>query len=313
MSDRSAIEWTDATWNPLSGCTKISPGCGNCYIVRTPPFRIQGRRFSRPGGGDRPQDGDGIGATTGVQLHPERLTQPLSWRKPRKVFVNSLSDMFHSAVPSDYVASIFAVMALAERSQFQVLTKRAGRMTALLSSPQFTEQVWTALLTISKGQHLSIPDHLVDRFHHGGPAGQARQLPNLWLGVSVESQQWADLRIPKLIRTPWASVRFLSCEPLLGPITLPAEHLAGISWVIVGGESGPKARPMHAGWVRQLREQCHTAGVPFFFKQAGAVLAREWGLKGKGADPAEWPEPFPQEWPTTSTIQPTTRPGRTTT
>lgn len=306
MSDRSAIEWTDATWNPLSGCTKVSPGCENCYIVRTPPFRIQGRRFR---GGPREAS---IGSTTGVLLHPRRLTQPLRWRKPRKVFVNSLSDMFHSAVPTTYVARIFAVMALAERSQFQVLTKRAGRMVALLSSPQFTEQVWTALLTISREQQVPIPDHLGDRLQHGGPVGQVKPLPNLWLGVSVETQQWADLRIPKLTRTPWASVRFLSCEPLLGPITIPAEHLAGIDWVIVGGESGPKARPMHDGWVRQLRVQCDTAGVPLFFKQAGAVLAREWGLKGKGADPAEWPEPFPQEWPMTSEMPPTTRTGRKT-
>lgn len=303
MSGRSAIEWTDATWNPLSGCTKVSPGCEHCYIVRTPPFRIRGRRFAQPGGGDGPPDNDGIGSTTGVELHPERLTQPLRWRKPRKVFVNSLSDMFHSAVPGSYIASIFAVMALAERNQFQVLTKRAGRMVALLSSPQFTEQVWTALLTISGDQHIPIPGHLVDRFEHGGLV----ELPNLWLGVSVETQQWADTRIPKLTRTPWPSIRFLSCEPLLGPLTIPAEHLAGIDWVIAGGESGPNARPMHLDWVRQMRDQCHTAGVPFFFKQAGAVLAREWRLKGKGAHPAEWPEQFPQEWPMTNGPSTSTR------
>jgi protein gp37 len=295
MSDQTHIEWTDTTWNILSGCTRVSAGCDHCYIERTPPFRMAHRKF----------DGTGPGSTTGVQLHPARLDQPLHWRKPRKVFVNSLADLFHDEVTDEYIAKVFAVMALARRHTFQVLTKRPARMRSLLSRESFPELVTTWAWRLGAGRARALP--------RGGsnysPSAVAWPLPNVWLGVSVESQQWADIRIPALLDTP-AAVRFLSCEPLLGPVKLApewlvpkanlcsysgttakdhamlaeilraatrkfaAEHgeqpLAFVDWVICGGESGPGARPMHPDWARSLRDQCVSAGVPFLFKQWGA-------------------------------------------
>ena len=229
------------------------------------------------------------------------------------MFVNSMSDLFHSEIPDEYIARVFAVMALAPQHTFQVLTKRHARMRALLSSPDFLVAVEEAI-----GGFVAL--NLARRVWY-----DAWPLPNVWLGVSVEDQKRADLRIPFLLTTP-AAVRFLSCEPLLGPVRLefvhyfdadaycrgcsglvspkhvptcgtePGEHW-GIDWVIVGGESGPHARPMHPEWARGLRDQCVAAGVAFHFKQAGSVLAREWGASGKGADPSEWPEAFPREYP----------------
>lgn len=277
MGDKTAIEWTrgddgsrGATWNPVTGCTKVSLGCDRCYIERTPPFRIGRRKF----------DGDGPGATTGVLLHPERLGQPIAWQRPRRIFVNSLSDLFHDAVPDEYIARIWAVMALAPRHTFQILTKRHDRMRSLLSSPSF----WS--LVADQG-----------RLHHAGDATGwlqvgafllGKPLPNVWLGVTVENQKYADLRIDRLLRTP-AAVRFLSCEPLLGPVSLhrympdawgegclhnPRDRrtsttLPTVDWVIAGGESGPDARPMHISWARSLRDQCVASHVAFHFKQWG--------------------------------------------
>lgn len=260
MGDNSHIEWTEATWNPVTGCTKVSEGCRNCYIVRTPPFRMAGRTWSG--------DGD-IGSTTGVQLHLDRLDQPLRWARPRLVFVNSLSDLFHQDVPDEFIAEVFAVMAMSPQHTFQILTKRPARMRALLAS--FELVVIDAMLRRGADVFAPIP------------------LSNVWLGVSVEDQAAADQRIPQLLETP-AAVRFLSCEPLLGPVDLET-HLRnrvtasgiegvpgidrfhveppGIHWVIVGGESGPDARPMHPTWARSLRAQCEPAGVAFFFKQWG--------------------------------------------
>ena len=265
MSDNSSIEWTEASWNFVSGCTKVSAGCDHCYIERTPPFRMAGRKFDKPG----------TGGTTGVVLHPERLEMPLRWRKPRRIFVNSLADLFHDDVPEEFIARAFAVMAQTPQHTYQVLTKRPARMRALLRK-------WSPVTGV-------VP------WVHTGPW----PLPNVWLGVSAENQQWADIRIPALLDTP-AAVRFLSCEPLLGPINLrlldytdehtcgfdqpgwphephcgmePGTHF-GISWVIVGGESGPGARPMHPDWARGLRDQCTAAGVPFFFKQWGEWTQR---------------------------------------
>jgi protein gp37 len=223
----TTIEWTDRTWNPLTGCTKVSPGCDHCYA------KTMHERFNGPGSFDT------------VTLHPERLKQPLRWRKPSLVFVNSMSDPFHRDVPDEYIAYMFAVMGQADRHTFQVLTKRPARMRALLSRPDFFPRVKN------------------DR---------PWPLPNVWLGVSVEDQKWADIRIPALRGTP-AAVRFLSCEPLLGPIEL--DGLRAIDWVIVGGESGRGARPMHQEWANMIREQCAAAGVPFLFKQWG-----EWTPTG---------------------------------
>lgn len=243
MSDGTKIEWTDATWSPVTGCTKTSDGCTHCYIDRTPPFRIAGRKF----------DGPGIGATTGVKLHSERLQIPLRWRKPRMIFVCSLADLFQDEVPTRFIAEVFAVMSLAPQHTFQVLTKRHGRLRSLLNSPSFWAMVDAARAV---------------RGHEGlRGAGDPPGLPNVWVGVSTEDQRWADVRIPALLDTP-AAVRWISAEPLLGPIVLLDEWLGGdgLSWVVAGGESGPKARPMHPQWARGLRDQCLGAGVAYLFK-----------------------------------------------
>lgn len=247
MADKTRIEWTDATWNPIVGCTHVSAGCDNCYAAR----ETSGRLAKHPLYAGLARDGKFTGE---VRLVPERLSQPLHWRKPRRIFVNSMSDLFHGDVPTEFIAEVFAVMAAASRHQFQVLTKRPGRMRSLLTNPDFHEQVTRAYGPLWR------------------PAGHRWPLPNVWLGTSVEDQHWADVRIPHLILTP-ASVRFLSCEPLLGPISLIP--LRRIDWVIVGGESGPNARPMHPAWARRLRDECVYAGVPFLFKQWGEYLPAE--------------------------------------
>ncbi|MCI0527392.1 MAG: phage Gp37/Gp68 family protein, partial [Nitrospira sp.] len=214
MADKSAIEWTDATWNPVTGCSKVSPGCKNCYADRL-AFRLQAMGNARYRNGFE------------VTLHPDQLSLPLRWLQPRRIFVNSMSDLFHESVPFEFIRHALEVMAEAHWHQFQILTKRAERLEAL--SPKLP---WPK---------------------------------NVWQGVSIESADYT-WRIRHLKKVP-ASIRFLSIEPLLGPIKrLP---LRGISWVIVGGESGPGHRPMSPSWVRDIRDQCQNAGVPFFFKQWG--------------------------------------------
>jgi protein gp37 len=255
MGDRTAIEWTDATWNPVTGCTKVSQGCKHCYAERVFKRPYPSREF------------------TDVKCHPERLDQPLRWTKPRRIFVNSMSDLFHEAVPDGFLDQVFGVMALADHHTFQVLTKRPERLRQYLN-------------TLGDGKAPDRVTYAANKadFRQGGLC--ARPLPNVQLGVSCEDQETADERIPLLLQTP-AAVRFLSLEPLLGAIDLrriktPADPNflcqagrppARIDWVIVGGESGPNARPMHPDWVRSLRDQCVAAGVPFFFKQWG-----EWRI-----------------------------------
>jgi len=269
VTDRTGIEWTDSTWNPVTGCTEVSPGCDHCY-AKTLAERFRGTP------GHYFEDG------FDVVLRPERLDQVLRWTRPRRIFVNSMSDLFHDQVPDWFIAQVFARMALAPRHAFQLLTKRHGRMRALLNSPAFRGLVGE-MTTIAANDH---------RLDCRGVTA-TWPLANVWGGVSVENQQWAHIRIAALRDTP-AAIRFLSCEPLLGPISA---DLRGIDWVIVGGESGHGARPMRAEWARSLQGQCQAAGVPFFMKQAGAVLAREWGIPGKGDDPSLWPEVFPQAYP----------------
>ncbi|MBI4339808.1 MAG: phage Gp37/Gp68 family protein [Chloroflexi bacterium] len=215
MSDRSGIEWTDATWNPVTGCTKVSPGCAHCYAEALT------LRFHR-GGAYLP------GEAT-VRIHPERLGIPGRWKSPRRIFVNSMSDLFHEEVPLPFIQRVFEVMRENERHTFQILTKRHIRLAEL-------------------APFLSWP-------------------PNVWMGVSVENQLWTNRRIPYLKQVP-AAIRFLSCEPLLRRIDL-GSHLDGIHWVIVGGESGPRARPLDVEWIRDLRDQCQARNVPFFLKQLG--------------------------------------------
>lgn len=258
MSDKTRIEWTEATWNPVTGCSKVSHGCKHCYAER------DWVRLSAP----RPTPNLYTGRTfTDVRCHPERLDQPLRWTRPRRIFVNSMSDLFHPDVPDSFIRQIFGVMATEAQHTFQVLTKRAARMRDLLDR-------WRNDGTF--------------HYHEGmAPA-------NVWLGVSVEDQETADERIPLLLQTP-AAVRWISAEPLLGPISfrwaswVNAEamhrkhgshsHLDGlrdIDWVVAGGESGPTARPMHPNWARALRDQCAAAGVPFLFKQWGEWHPRIW-------------------------------------
>jgi protein gp37 len=242
MSDRSSIEWTDATWNPVRGCTKVSPGCKNCYAETfAERFRgVPGHPFER---GFDPR------------LVPEKLSDPLRWAKPRRVFVNSMSDLFQPGVPSAYIAEVGGVMREASRHTFQVLTKRHARMRDLLSG----ELRWMA------------------------------ELPNVWWGVSVENRKHGLPRIEALRRTP-AAVRFLSVEPLLQD--LGRIDLGGIHWVIVGGESGPYSRPMAEEWVVSVRDQCRRAGVPFFFKQWGGKRKHETGRALDGQTYDEYPAAF---------------------
>ena len=227
MADNSSIEWTDATWNPVTGCTKISPGCKNCYAERL-ALRLREMGNARYANG------------FSLTLHPEALELPLRWTKPKMIFVNSMSDLFHEFVPEDYIQKVFAVMVKAHWHKFQILTKRADRLARI-------------------AQRLSWPTHI-------------------WQGVSVESKSYFN-RIT-LLRQVSATVRFLSVEPLLGPI--PNLPLDGIHWVIVGGESGPGHRPIRVEWVREIRKQCISANVPFFFKQWGGRTPKSGGRKLDG-------------------------------
>jgi protein gp37 len=234
MADGSAIEWTDATWNPVTGCTKISRGCDNCYAQRF------AERFR--GVPDHPFE-YGFDLT----LRPERLLQPLGWRRSRMIFVNSMSDLFHKGVPIEFIDEVFSTMEKADWHTFQVLTKRSSKMR----------------------------DYLRQRYADGrGPA-------HIWCGVSVEDRQAAS-RIKHIQDAP-AGMRFLSIEPLIGP--MGKTDLTGIDWVIVGGESGPRARAINPDWVREIRDDCEAQGVAFFFKQWGGFRPKSGG---RDLDGREW-------------------------
>jgi len=257
VSQVSKIEWTEATWNPVTGCTQVSPGCAHCYALTF------AERFRGVPGHPYENGFD-------LQLRPERLNQPLDWKKPRTIFVNSMSDLFHEDVPEDYIRQVFDVMKRADWHTFQVLTKRSKRLAEL-------------------APRLEWPD-------------------NVWMGVSVENQRWT-CRIDDL-RTVPAAVRFLSCEPLLGPLLL---DLRDIHWVIVGGESGHRARRMKPEWALAVRDQCVEAGVPFFFKQWGTFdeggTRRGKHLTGRYLDSRVWnyrPElQFQMLEPSTTPVQAT--------
>jgi protein gp37 len=228
----SKIEWTDATWNPVTGCNKVSPGCKNCYAERlSKRLKATGMEKYRNG--------------FDVTLHPDTLDIPLCWRKPRSIFVNSMSDLFHVDVPDDFIAQVFDVMSRADWHRYQVLTKRPERVASMNSQLSWPNQVW--------------------------------------MGASVESQDYVH-RVD-LLRETDAAVKFLSLEPLLG--ALPDLDLAGIGWVIVGGESGPGAREMKEEWAIDIRDQCQAAGVPFHFKQWGGVFKKR---NGRVLDGRTWDE-----------------------
>lgn len=285
MSDHTEIAWTDATWNPVRGCTKVSAGCKNCYAERF------AERFRGVPGHPFEQGFD-------VRLVPEALDLPLRWRKPRRIFVNSMSDLFHEAVPEEFIDRVFAVMALARQHVFQVLTKRADRMRVYLSTPRRDAAIWWAARPMSESRGRYAYEALPVPFPGQGEKGigiATWPLPNVWLGVSVEDQRAADERIPHLLATP-AAVRFISAEPLLGPVDLMPglyRQRAGdpwLDWVIAGGESGPGARPCDLDWVRSILRRCRTAGVPAFCKQLGAhvVDRNDAGFDGEGK-PGAWP------------------------
>jgi protein gp37 len=237
MAGRTSIEWTDATWNPVTGCNKVSPGCKHCYAQRfSERFRgVPGHPFEQ--GFD-------------LLLWPERLALPLAWKTPKRIFVNSMSDLFHERVPLEFIRRVFDTMRAASHHQFQVLTKRAERLVEVSPSLDWPE--------------------------------------NVWMGVSVENEKYAYRS--ELLREVPAHVRFLSVEPLIGPI--PKLPLRGIHWVIVGGESGPGARPMQPEWVRSIQAQCVRARVRFFFKQWGGVRKHATGRTLDGRTFDEMPRPM---------------------
>lgn len=234
MAQKSKIEWTESTWNPVTGCTKVSSGCKNCYAERMAK-RLKAMRS--------PLYAKGFS----VSLHPKVLAKPLSWKKPRTIFVNSMSDLFHKKVPFDFIANIFDIMRQSPQHTFQALTKRSERLLTLN-----TKIDW--------------PD-------------------NVWMGVTVEKSDYYN-RIDHLRQTD-AAIKFLSLEPLLGP--LPELNLQGIDWVIVGGESGPGARPIKIEWVTEIRDQCLEANVPFFFKQWGGVNKKKNGKQLEGRTWSQMP------------------------
>lgn len=293
MADKSSIEWTDATWNPIRGCSRVSEGCRHCYAEAV------AARFSGPGQayeGLAVMKDNGPHWTGDVRFVEEHLEDPLKWRRPRRIFVNSMSDLFHESLSDPAVLSIFSVMERAPQHLFQVLTKRPKNMLRVVS--------WIGRKFVDNG----------DRW----------PLPNVWLGVSVEDQKTADERIPLLLQTP-ATVRWISAEPLLGAVNLEAtgpmfeklnvlrphqaaidhgvyENRPGLDWIVVGGESGADARPFNLDWARSIICQCRDAKVPVFMKQLGArpyehdcdeAECVDFWLKlrdRKGGDPSEWPE-----------------------
>jgi protein gp37 len=279
VSDKSLIEWTDATWNPITGCSIVSPGCTHCYAMKLAGGRLQ----HHPTRAGLTRESKAGPVWTGeVRFNDGMLLHPLRWTKPRRIFVCAHGDLFAEGVPDEWIDKVFAVMALCPQHTFQVLTKRPERMREYLEWDRLRTVIATVIAEM--GNQRLIPRKANERaLDHVGMSIPRDwwPLPNVWLGVSAEDQKRADERIPQLLSTP-AARRFVSLEPLLGPIELGLGLWVGffsgsfseaptpeIDWVIVGGESGTGARPMHPDWARSLRDQCKAAGVPFFYKQWG--------------------------------------------
>lgn len=314
------------TWNPVSGCDWASRGCDNCY-ARPMAKRLKGMELKLvdlgrldPARAKYQRDGDPrtSGPGFGVAMHRHTLLAPWSWpKKPQRVFVNSMSDLFHPQVSDEFIAEVFAVMALTPQHTYKILTKRPQRMPALLGDVAWQDEVNHEIVALSAELGVQLPDDL--------PNILDAPLPNVWIGVSAEDQQQADRRVPDLLRTR-AAVRWVSAEPLLeevdlAPYLLPEaiacwtpKHVPGeadkralgrllraaartsgtplVDWVVVGGESGSKARPMEFDWARRLREDCELTGTPYFFKQLGTPQARALGVKGAGEDFDQLPNEF---------------------
>lgn len=347
MADKSRIEWTEASWNPVVGCSRVSAGCDNCYAI-TMAHRIAAMHPSGPYPGTTRKSKNGVDWTGVVKTLDERLDQPLRWKRPRRIFVNSMSDLFHPTVPFDFIDQVFAVMALAPQHTFQVLTKRPERMAEYTNRPDMEGRIAETLHDMP----IELDSVWQIATQRGRTPGRRYPYDNIWLGTSVENQATADERIPHLLRCP-AAVRWLSCEPLLGPVLLDdgcnswltcdgrnrqsnegeccesyAVHgdcFRGIDWLVVGGESGPKARPFNIAWARDLMGQCQAASVPCFMKQMGSFVVasqaelfnwsqpdsrirgvaahmkalRRLHLSGKGGDDSEWPRDLHvREYPT---------------
>ncbi|MFI9553136.1 DUF5131 family protein [Nonomuraea endophytica] len=298
MSGTSTIEWTEITWNPTTGCDRISPGCDNCYAL-TLAKRLKAMGQARyQNDGDPRTSGPGFGLT----VHEAALTEPLRWRTPRTVFVNSMSDIAHARVDRVTQARIWAAMALTARHQFQVLTKRPQRLAAILADPAFVREVgaqatdligsrfWRSWQLDLGGQRLAGDSGLGARWttEHtaDGPLWLPPwPLPHVWVGTSIESDEYCWRA--NVLRAIPAAIRFLSLEPLLGP--LPSLDLTGIDWVIAGGESGPRHRPLDLGWVREIRDQCAASGVALFFKQVGGIRPKSGGRLLDGRTWDEFP------------------------
>jgi protein gp37 len=302
----TGIQWTQEVWNPTTGCDKVSPGCGlprfdgdaegGCYAM------AMARRLKRMGQAKYQNDGDPrtSGPGFGVTAHPDALEIPLRWKKARRIFVNSMSDLFHDDISAGYIARVFSVMAATPQHTYQLLTKRHGRMKSLLRSDDFFEQVRQEYLC---------------NFGAAAIRGFAWPLANLWLGVSAEDQHWAEIRVHALLSTP-AAVRWVSAEPLLGPIDFRSlrasngafiDALCGdvkspsgeiyaacpgsLSWIVTGGESGPDAREMDLQWARAIIRDCRNTRTPVFMKQVGSVAAQFMGPRAgsHGGNPDVWP------------------------
>lgn len=315
------ISWADESWGIVLGCARKSPGCDGCYAIVSATIRA-GNPHPKIGplyAGLTHRNAEGRLDWTGeVRTVPERLGDPLRWRKPRRVFPTSQGDLFHAKVPTEFIAEAFAVMAATPRHSYLITTKDQARMRSLLSSGEFRALVQDESASLA-AEGFDVRD---------GNPWDTWPLRNVWAGVSVEDQHWADIRIPVLLDTP-AAVRWISLEPQLEEVDLhrylprdcefcrgegrvtvdrfdiecPAEgctkgRTLSLDWVVCGGESGSTARRADPAWFRKIRSQCAAAAVPFHFKQTGTVLAREWGLESKnGTDPGEWPEPFEREYP----------------
>jgi len=281
----TGIQWTQETWNPTTGCDRISPGCDNCYAL-TMAKRLKGMGQAKyQADGDPRTSGPGFG----LAMHADALDAPLHWRKPRKVFVNSMSDLGHARIPREFLAQVWAVMASTPQHTYQILSKRPERLRKLLTDECQCGSGHAPGVHFRSSMEWAATSHsetYVPGLRPGIGCTGHWPLANVWLGTSIELDRYCR-RADDLRGTP-AAMRFLSLEPLLGP--LPSLNLDGIDWCIIGGESGGGARPMDPGWVRELMAQCREAGTAIFVKQLGAVLGRQFNAGPHGADWEMWPE-----------------------